>query len=105
VPRDCADKLLRSERRRLPCPQSPQRMTPATTAFYEAVVNGALTHSGDRSLARHVGNAVHKADSCGTRIYKEHRHSTRRIDLAVAALMAFDRASWHARRPAIAISI
>ncbi len=69
-------------------------MTPATTRFYEAVVNGTMTHSGDRALARHVGNAVLKADSRGTRIYKVHKHSTRRIDLAVAALMAFDRAGF-----------
>jgi hypothetical protein len=39
-------------------PQSPGRMTPATARFYEAVVNGALTHSGDSRLARHIGNAV-----------------------------------------------
>ena len=37
-----------------------------------------------------------KADSRGTRIYKEHRNSQRRIDLAVAAVMALDRAAWHA---------
>ena len=39
-------------------PQSPGRMTPATSRFYEAVVNGQLTHSGDSRLARHIGNAV-----------------------------------------------
>lgn len=77
-------------------PQSPSRMTPATTRFYEAVVNGSITQSGDPRLARHVGNAVLKADSRGTRIYKEHKHSQRRIDLAVAAVMALDRAAWHA---------
>jgi phage terminase large subunit-like protein len=76
-------------------PQSPARMTPATTRFYEAVVNSAVTHSGDRRLARHIANAVLRADSRGTRIYKEHRHSRRRIDLAVAAVMALDRAAWH----------
>jgi phage terminase large subunit-like protein len=74
-------------------PQSPARMTPATTRFYEAVMNRSLTHSGDPRLARHVGNAVLKADSRGTRIYKEHRNSSRRIDLAVAAVMALDRAA------------
>jgi phage terminase large subunit-like protein len=74
-------------------PQSPSRMTPATTRFYEAVMNRSLTHSGDPRLARHVGNAVLKADSRGTRIYKEHRNSTRRIDLAVAAVMALDRSA------------
>lgn len=77
-------------------PQSPARMTPATTRFYEAVMNQALTHSGDARLARHIDNAVLKADSRGTRIYKEHKHSQRRIDLAVAAVMALDRAAANA---------
>ena len=29
-----------------------------------------------------------RIDNRGTRIYKEHKHSTRRIDLAVCAIMA-----------------
>jgi phage terminase large subunit-like protein len=65
-------------------------MTPATQRFAEAVLNRALTHSGNPDLARHVGNATVKVDSRGTRIQKEHKHSTRRIDLAVAAVMAHD---------------
>ena len=69
-------------------PQSAQRMTPATTGLYEAVVNRTVTHSGDPRLARHVANATVRTDSRGTRIYKEHKHSTRRIDLAVCAIMA-----------------
>lgn len=73
-------------------PQSPARMTPATARFYEAVVNGQLTHSGDPRLARHVGNAVLKQDSRGSRLVKERRDSARRIDLAVAAVMAHERA-------------
>jgi phage terminase large subunit-like protein len=74
-------------------PQSPQRMTPATVRFYEAVTNGSLTHDGDPRLARHVGNCVVRVDSRGTRLSKQHKHSTRRIDLAVASVMAFARAS------------
>jgi phage terminase large subunit-like protein len=73
-------------------PQSPGRMTPATARFYEAVVNGALTHSGDSRLARHIGNAVLREDARGARLAKEHRDS-RRIDAAVAAVMAHDRAA------------
>jgi phage terminase large subunit-like protein len=69
-------------------PQSPQRMTPGTNGLYEAVVNGAVTHSGDPRMARHIGNATVRTDSRGTRLYKEHKHSTRRIDLAVCAVMA-----------------
>lgn len=74
-------------------PQSAQRMTPATSRFGEAVMNTALTHSGDPDLARHVANAVVRVDSRGTRITKEDRHSRLRIDLAVAGIMAHDYAA------------
>jgi phage terminase large subunit-like protein len=74
-------------------PQSPGRMTPATARFYEAVVNCSLTHSGDSRLARHVGNAVLREDARGARLAKERRDSPRRIDAAVAAVMAHDRAA------------
>jgi phage terminase large subunit-like protein len=74
-------------------PQSPGRMTPATARFYEAVVNGQLTHSGDHRLARHIGNAVLREDARGARLAKERRDSLRRIDAAVAAVMAHDRAA------------
>jgi hypothetical protein len=39
-------------------------------------------------LARHIGNAIVREDSRGVRLAKVHQHSTRRIDLAVAAVMA-----------------
>jgi phage terminase large subunit-like protein len=74
-------------------PQSPGRMTPATSRFYEAVVNGQLTHSGDSRLARHIGNAVLREDARGARLAKERKDSPRRIDAAVAAVMAHDRAA------------
>ena len=69
-------------------PQSPQRMTPSTTGLYEAIANRTVTHSGDPRLARHVANATVRTDSRGTRIHKDTKHSTRRIDLAVCAIMA-----------------
>jgi phage terminase large subunit-like protein len=68
-------------------------MTPATARFYEAVANGALTHSGDARLARHVGNVVLREDARAARLAKERKHSPRRIDAAVAAVMAHDRAA------------
>jgi phage terminase large subunit-like protein len=43
--------------------QTAQRMTPATNALYEAVVNRTVTHSGDPRLNRHVGNATVRTDS------------------------------------------
>jgi phage terminase large subunit-like protein len=86
-------------------PQSPSRMTPACAAFYEAVIEGTLTHSGDKRLARHIANAVLRTDTRGARIVKESKHSKRRIDLAVAAIMAHSRAVEIARRPAPSIYV
>jgi phage terminase large subunit-like protein len=86
-------------------PQSPARMTPATTGLYEAVVNGSVTHSGDERLARHVANAVLRVDTRGSRLVKESKHSKRRIDLAVAVVMAHSRAVELARRPAPSIYV
>ena len=57
------------------------------------MVNRTLTHDGDPQLARHVGNAVIHEDSRGARLAKEHRHSRRRIDACVAAVMAVHRAA------------
>jgi phage terminase large subunit-like protein len=73
-------------------PQSPERMSPATSRLHEAVTNHAVTHSGDPRLARHMGNAVLRTSARGAQLAKEHKHSRRRIDLAVAAVMAHDRA-------------
>lgn len=75
-------------------PQTASRMTPATTRFYEAVVNRSITHDGDVKMARHVGNATLRVDQRGSRLAKEKRGSTRRIDLAVSAVMALERAAW-----------
>ena len=77
-------------------PQSASRMTPATTRFFEAVMNKSLTHDGDQRLARHVGNATLKADARGTRLAKESRYSNRKIDLAVASVMGVERAAFYA---------
>jgi phage terminase large subunit-like protein len=74
-------------------PQSPARMVPATQRFYEAVINRTLTHSGDARLARHVGNCVVKTDARGSRLAKDAKASPRKIDLAVAAVMALDMAA------------
>jgi phage terminase large subunit-like protein len=73
-------------------PQSAARMTPATNRFTDMVSTRALTHDGNAALTRHVSNAVLKQDSRGTRIVKESKSSTRRIDLAVAAVMGVERA-------------
>jgi phage terminase large subunit-like protein len=74
-------------------PQTAVRLAPATSGFYQAVLDKQLTHSGDPRLKRHMDNATLKTDARGSRISKETKYSTRRIDLAICAVMAFDRAS------------
>jgi phage terminase large subunit-like protein len=67
-------------------------MVPATTRFAEAIITRTLTHSGDSRLTRHVSNVVLRMTASGPRIQKEHLSSPRHIDLAVASVMAYDRA-------------
>lgn len=73
-------------------PQSPARMVPATARLFEAVMNATITHSGSPVLARHVANAVVRNTSRGLMIFKDSKGSPRKIDLAVAAVMALERA-------------
>ena len=63
-----------------------------------------MTHDGDRRLACYVSNAVLKVDSRGG-CRREHKDSKRRIDLVVAAVMAHDRARYHASQPRAAIYV
>lgn len=72
---------------------SPRRMVPACAKFYDAVVEQRIQHDSDPTLARHLENAVTKIDSLGPRIVKEKRNSPRKIDAAVAAVLAYDRAT------------
>lgn len=75
-------------------PQTLTRMGPATQRFYELVTSKKLSHDGDPRLARHLGNALIKTDARGSRLSKDAKASPRKIDLAVAAVMAADRAGW-----------
>ena len=69
-----------------------RRMVVGCAKFFDAVVEKRLKHDGDPLLARHLSNAVVKTDNIGVRIVKENRQSSRRIDAAVAAVIAVDRA-------------
>ena len=80
-------------------PQTLTRMGPATQRFYELVTTQKLRHFGDPRLARHIGNAQLKTDSRGSRLQKDARNSPRKIDLAVAAVMAVDRAGFWLTEP------
>jgi len=80
-------------------PQTLTRMGPATQRFYEMVMNGKISHDGNQSLARHLDNAQIKRDTRGNRIVKDAKDSPRKIDLAVAAVMAVDRAGFWLTEP------
>ena len=74
-------------------PQSPQRMIKACARFYDAVADNKLVHDADPLLARHIGNTAVKLTPAGPHIKKENPNSPRKIDAAVAAILAHDRAS------------
>ena len=76
------------------------RMAPATDRFYAAASTGRLTHAGDRRLAEHITNAIAKSTPAGDVIVKDARHGRRRkIDAAIAAIVAVDRAAHHTNTP------
>ena len=74
-------------------PQSPQRMIRACAGFFDSVAEKRLVHDGDPLLARHIGNTAVKLTPAGPHIKKENPNSPRKIDAAVAAILAVDRAS------------
>lgn len=79
-------------------PQTAPRMAPATIALRDGVVNREVTHDGHERLRVHVANAVLRDDRRGVRLAKVSKFSRRRIDAAVACVMAHSRAQWHARK-------
>jgi phage terminase large subunit-like protein len=85
--------------------QTAARMGPATARMYQLIVDQGLTHDGDTALARHVANAILREDSRGARLSKETKDSPRRIDAAVAAVMAVHRAAELAGDRALSIYI
>jgi phage terminase large subunit-like protein len=75
-----------------------QRMAPATDRLYQAVSTRTVTHDGDLRLANHVAHCIAKPTPMGDLVSKDKRGSPRKIDAAVAAIVAFDRAAWHQTR-------
>jgi len=74
-------------------PQSPQRMIKACAIFFDAVAEKRLQHDNDPVLTRHIGNTATKLTPAGPHVKKENPNSPRKIDAAVAAILAVDRAS------------
>ena len=68
-------------------------MIPATQKVFDAVVEKKLVHDGNPALARHLDNCVLKSDARGVRVTKESNTSKRKIDNAIAFIIAFDRAT------------
>jgi phage terminase large subunit-like protein len=75
-----------------------QRMAPATDRLYQAVATKAVTHDGDARLAAHIAHCIAKRTPMGDLVSKDKRGSPRKIDAAVAAIVAFDRAAWHSSK-------
>lgn len=75
------------------------RMGPATDRLFQLVMEARVTHDGDARLARHVTNCIAKPSPHGDLVTKDRRMSPRKIDAAVAAVVAVDRAAHHAKQP------
>jgi phage terminase large subunit-like protein len=74
-----------------------KQMSYAVRAFCDSVRGGELSHDGNSRLADHIGNArkryVSTKDEKGDPLFvitKETKDSTRKIDAAVAAVLAFE---------------
>lgn len=75
-------------------------MVQAVAQFHSAVVDREMTHDGSFVLARHVLNARRRAVRLGYTISKATKDSPRKIDAAVAAVLA-----WQARLDAVAAGV
>lgn len=72
----------------------------ALEQFESAVIDGELTHDGAYELTAHVQNARRRTSRVGVQIAKEHPESARKIDAAIAAVLA-----WQARLAAISAGV
>lgn len=74
------------------------RMGPATDRMYQAVVNQEITHDGSEAMAAHFTHATARTTAAGDLLQKDKRNSPRKIDAAVAAVIALDRAAHHSKK-------
>ena len=68
-------------------------MIPATQKVFEAVTEERILHDGNPVLSRHIDNCVIKIDHRGQRVTKESATSRKKIDAAIAFIIAYDRAT------------
>ena len=76
----------------------PARFAPACERMRAAIQEGQVSFGGElgNELAIHFSQSVTVETAAGVVIRKDHADSPRKIDGAVASVIAFDRASWHA---------
>jgi phage terminase large subunit-like protein len=80
-------------------PQTLNRLVPATAKLYEGIMAGKIRHDGDQAIQRHLDNCILKMHNGGSRLTKDYRNPRLKIDLAIALLMAYDRASGKLETP------
>jgi phage terminase large subunit-like protein len=68
----------------------PRVMVDTLARFHDAVIDKVLSHGGDSLLTRHVLNARRRVGRSGLTIAKEHPKSPRKIDAAMAAVLAYE---------------
>lgn len=71
------------------------RMAPATDRMYQAVIEQTVSHDGNEDLAKHFAHCIAKRTPMGDLVSKDKKSSPRKIDAAVASIVALDRAAWH----------
>jgi phage terminase large subunit-like protein len=86
----------------LAMPQTDARMVPATRLFYDLLLDHRIWHDGDPVLAAHLRNchAVERGEN-GWRLRKGTKSSPRKIDGAIAAVMAV----FQAEQPAAPVRV
>lgn len=80
-------------------PQTLNRLVPATAKLYEGIMAGKIRHDDDQAIQRHLDNCILKMHNGGSRLTKDYRNPRLKIDLAIALLMAYDRASGKLETP------
>jgi hypothetical protein len=76
------------------------KVVAALEQFHGAVIDKEMSHDGSYALTRHVLNARRRVTPSGLIISKEHPESARKIDAAIAAVLA-----WQARLDAVAAGL
>lgn len=79
-------------------PNTIQRMMPALTGFHTAVMDSTVTINDEPILREHFLNARIKDTDRGITISKPSKDSAHKIDAAIAAVMAFSRATHYTNK-------